>query len=263
MRILDATGRGLIRVTGEDRRRLLHAMSTNHVEGMQPGDRHYTFFLNAQGRILADAWITCREEDLLIDTEPETRQKLFDHIDKYIIADDVTLEDVTEQYAVLVRSDGERYYPALGDRDAEIARLGLPAETADEAELERIEQGRPKYGVDFAENVLVQETQQMQAVHSNKGCYLGQEIVERVRARATVHKHLWPLRIEGEVAPEAGTEFFAGETKAGWVTSARYSPILGKVAAIGFVSAVFENGSKEMRLRGGSADGAQVLIARP
>lgn len=263
MKIVDATGRGLIRATGEDRKRLIHAMSTNHVEGMQPGDRHYTFFLNAQGRILADAWITCGEDYLLIDTEPETRQKLFDHIDKYIIADDVTLEDVTDQLAVLVRSDGERYYPAVAERETAVERLGLPVLSAEEAELDRIEQGRPKYGVDFAENVLVQETQQMQAVHSNKGCYLGQEIVERVRARATVHKHLWPLRIEGSVAPEAGTEFFAGETKAGWITSARYSPRLGKVAAIGFVSAVYENGAKEMRLRGGGADGTQVLIARP
>ncbi len=50
--LIDLTSRGRIRVTGEDRARLLHAMSTNHIQGMQPGQGVYAFFLNAQGRIL-------------------------------------------------------------------------------------------------------------------------------------------------------------------------------------------------------------------
>ena len=259
--IADLTGRGLIQVTGEDRKRLIHAMSTNHIEQMQPGDQLYAFFLNAQGRILADAWISCREDHLLLDTEPEVRQKLFEHLDKFIIADDAYLEDVTEQYGVL--TDGEqRWYPKREEKDAEISRRGQRVLAAAEYEVARLEHGVPRYGVDLPETVLVQETQQMQAVSFTKGCYLGQEIVERVRARATVHKHLWPLRVTGEAAPESGAEFFAGETKAGWVTSAAYSTRLGQVVALGYVSAAFESGAKEMRLRGGAADGAQVLIAR-
>ena len=54
---IDLSSRGKIRVTGEDRARLLHAMTTNHISGMQPGEGLYAFFLNAQGRILADAFI--------------------------------------------------------------------------------------------------------------------------------------------------------------------------------------------------------------
>src|ERR1700739_818755 len=91
--LLDLSQRGRIRVTGEDRARLLHAMTTNHVEGMKPGDGLYAFFFNAQGRILADAYILCFDEHFLLDTEPETRQSLFEHLDHFIIADDVTLED--------------------------------------------------------------------------------------------------------------------------------------------------------------------------
>lgn len=260
--LADGTGRGLIQVTGEDRRRLIHAMSTNHIEEMQPGDQRYTFFLNAQGRIIADAWVVCGESDLLLDTEAATREKLFAHLDKFIIADDAYLEDVTEQYAVLVDEEGRRYYPRREEKQAEIERLGRPVLTVEEAEVRRIEKGEPRYGVDIPETVLVQETQQMQAVHFAKGCYLGQEIVERVRARATVHKHLWPLRVASEAIPEAHTEFFAGETKAGWITSAAYSPRLKQVVALGYVSAAYSSGAKEMRLRGGAADGAQVLIAR-
>ncbi|MEK7404791.1 MAG: aminomethyl transferase family protein, partial [Acidobacteriota bacterium] len=56
---LDLTGRGVIRVTGEDRVRLLHAMVTNHVEQLKPGEVCYAFFLSAQGRILADVNLLC------------------------------------------------------------------------------------------------------------------------------------------------------------------------------------------------------------
>ncbi|HVW08628.1 MAG TPA: hypothetical protein VHC90_08600, partial [Bryobacteraceae bacterium] len=95
--VIDLSTRGRIRVTGEDRARLLHAMSTNHVQGMQPGDVQYTFFLNAQGQIQADAYILCFEDHLLIDAEPAVRHSLYEHLDRYIIADDVTLEDVTDE----------------------------------------------------------------------------------------------------------------------------------------------------------------------
>src|SRR5580658_4731152 len=95
--LLDLSSRGRIRVTGDDRARLLHAMTTNHIQQMKPGEGVYAFFLNAQGRILADAYILCFEDHLLLDTEAETRDALFHHLDKFIIADDVTLEDVTSE----------------------------------------------------------------------------------------------------------------------------------------------------------------------
>src|SRR5215467_8065961 len=91
--LLDLTGRGAIRVTGEDRARLLHAISSNHIEGLQPGGGCYAFFLNAQGKILADANILCFADHLLLDTEPETRESLRRHVEKYVIAEDVTLEE--------------------------------------------------------------------------------------------------------------------------------------------------------------------------
>ena len=98
---INLSGRGEIIATGEDRARLLHAMSTNHIQGLEEGQGCYVFFLNAQGRILADANILNVGDSLLIDTEPETRSKLFAHLDQYIIADDVTLTDDTENLAVV------------------------------------------------------------------------------------------------------------------------------------------------------------------
>src|SRR6266567_7699075 len=78
--LLDLSARGRIRVTGEDRARLLHAMTTNHVQQMKPGDGLYTFFLNAQGRILADAFVLCFDDHFLLDTAAETRRPLFEHL---------------------------------------------------------------------------------------------------------------------------------------------------------------------------------------
>src|SRR5437899_2251371 len=94
--ILDLSPRGRIRVTGDDRARLLHAMTTNHVQQLKPGEGVYAFFLNAQGRILADAYVLCFGDHFLLDTEPETRTLVYEHLDRYIIADDVTLEDITD-----------------------------------------------------------------------------------------------------------------------------------------------------------------------
>ena len=95
--LVDLSSRGRIRVTGDDRARLLHAMTTNHIQQMRPGDGLYAFFLNAHGRILADACVFCFEDHFLLDTEASTRRSLFQHLDQFIIADDVTLEDVTDE----------------------------------------------------------------------------------------------------------------------------------------------------------------------
>ncbi len=98
---LDVSGRGKIRVTGEDQARLLHALATNHIEQLAAGSGCYAFFLTAQGRILADVNVLCRPDSFLLDTESETRQKLLEHLDKFIIADDVTLEDLTPALATI------------------------------------------------------------------------------------------------------------------------------------------------------------------
>ncbi len=69
----------------------------------------------------------------------------------------------------------------------------------------RIAEAIPAYGIDIAERDLPQETSQMRALHFNKGCYLGQEIVERIHSRGSVHRHLRALELSGPL-PTAGTE---------------------------------------------------------
>jgi folate-binding protein YgfZ len=83
----------------------------------------------------------------------------------------------------------------------------------------RIAEGIPLYGVDMVERDLPQETSQTRALHFSKGCYLGQEIVERIRSRGNVHRHLRQLEIEGPI-PASGTELTLDGAQAGQITSA-------------------------------------------
>lgn len=283
---IDLRARGLIRMTGEDRARLLHAMTTNHIQQLKPGDWCYTFFLNAQGRILADAYVLCRDEEILLDVEPERRVFVMEHLDKFIIADDVTLEDVTEQYALVgiegahsaapdtfglavpgitaTGASGVRVYVEAARRDellAQLAAAGIPEADAAAVEAVRLENARPRYGVDVTEGYLVQETRLMHAVSFSKGCYLGQEIVERVRARANPHKYLTHLWIETETAPAPGTELKGGGASVGKITSAAYSPANGKVAALAYVQTAWTLAGKEMNCEGARAVVSERMVA--
>ena len=273
---IDLSRRGKIRATGDDRARLLHAMSTNNVSAMQAGDGLYAFFLNAQGRILADAYVYNLGEAIWLDTEPEVAAKILEHLDKYIIADDVTLEDETGQWAAIglegpasiacatelgiavpeqkyhwlefgdgfvarvasATPDGLRVFLPSGQEGDFVRRLeaaGIPQVQGEDARVVRLENGIPRYGEDITERFLVQETQALHGVHFNKGCYLGQEIVERVRSRGQVHRLLAPIRIKSKEPVAAGTKLVAGDAKAAEVTSSVYSPALGEVVALAYV----------------------------
>lgn len=264
---IDLSDRGKIRITGEDRARLLHAMSTNDVQHLAPQQGAYAFFLTAVGRILADANIYNLGDSLFLDTEPETASKLAEHLDKYIIADDAVVENETAQWVCIGIEGPDSLeaavrlaipipgspYAILDYEDGFVVRIAatgpvglrvfthsrpefdLPFASPAEARLVRIENGIPRYGDDISERYLVQETQQMHAVHTNKGCYLGQEIVERVRSRGQVHRVLMPVRVHTTTPPAPGTKLLAGGENAAEITSAEFSPALGEVVALAYV----------------------------
>jgi len=269
---LDLSARGRIKLTGEDRARLLHAMTTNHVQQLTPGSGCYAFFLTTQGRILSDVNILCRPDHFLLDLEPETREKIYQHLDHYIIADDVTLEDITAETATIAvegpksgtvleavgapipeadyssaewdmrlvarlgatGSPGFFIFAPVAEKDkllAEIEAAGAVAADAEAFRVVRLEHGRARYGEDLSERFLAQEANQPHALHFSKGCYLGQEIVERVRSRGQVHRVLMPLQFDSKEPPAAGTKLEGGTE----ITSAAYSPGLDKVVALAYV----------------------------
>jgi tRNA-modifying protein YgfZ len=288
----DLSTRGRIRATGEDRKRLLHALTTNHVQDLAPGKGLYAFYLNAQGRVLADAVILCAEDHLLILTEQETRLSVLEHIDRFIIADDVALEDATEtscefalegpqaawvlaslgapvpeeeynwklwhDVAILrATSTGQQGFRMIApienkaDMQAMLASMAPEASAGDVLAV-RLENCRPRYGDDITERYIAHETGQMQALHFNKGCYLGQEIVERVRSRGLLNRQLTPLSISGSTIPAHGDKIFDGEKAVGEVTSAAWSPAGNSVRALAYLRLEARN-SAGLHTAGGDA----------
>jgi folate-binding protein YgfZ len=130
----------------------------------------------------------------------------------------------------------------------------------------RIAEGIPAYGIDMMERDLPQETSQMRALHFAKGCYLGQEIVERIHSRGSVHRHLRPLELSGPV-PSRGTELALEDgTVAGEITSAAELPLKNgrRVFALGMMRTEAEARGPVFRYKAEDADGtAQILQAPP
>jgi folate-binding protein YgfZ len=128
----------------------------------------------------------------------------------------------------------------------------------------RIAEGIPAYGIDMMERDLPQETSQMRALSFSKGCYLGQEIVERIRSRGNVHRHLRGLELEGPV-PEAGVDLISDGVAAGKITSAAELPLTGgsRVFALGMMRAEAEARTQEMTYTAGAVTGKARLLAVP
>jgi folate-binding protein YgfZ len=153
---------------------------------------------------------------------------------------------------------------------------GLGTAGASQAGTERLEafriaEGIPAYGIDIVERDLPQETSQMRALHFSKGCYLGQEVVERIHSRGSVHKHLRHLELSGPL-PSAGAELTfedeaAGSTAAaGQITSAAELalPSGRRIFALGMVREDAEARKQPLSYTAGSTKGtARILEAAP
>jgi aminomethyltransferase len=134
---------------------------------------------------------------------------------------------------------------------AHLTKAGVPEADLATAEVVRLENGRPRYGIDITETTLPQETQVANAVHPSKGCYIGQEIVERVRSRGHVNKMIAALEIQTAEPPAAGAKIEADGKEVGVITSAAFSPARNHVVALGMVRAEALGGA--LMVQGASA----------
>ena len=107
--VYDLSSRAKIAVTGGDRVRWMNGMVTNNVRDLATGHGVYAFMLNAQGRIQADLYVFQRGDSLLVDTERGQRDKVLQLFDRYIIADDVEITDISDKITPLgVAGPGSR-----------------------------------------------------------------------------------------------------------------------------------------------------------
>jgi aminomethyltransferase len=164
-----------------------------------------------------------------------------------------------EGYDIFVGSDlAMRLWELLtkNGEEFEIKPVGLEA-----MEVLRIEAGIPRYGIDMDESTIPIEAGLWHALSFDKGCYVGQEVVARIKWRGHVNRHLVGFVIEGEDLPGSGDKVLHGEREIGYITSSVFSPALKKGIALGYIRREFiEPGTKvSVSLGEGEIESAEVV----
>ena len=283
---LDLSNRAVLEFTGADRVPYLQGLISNDLRSLSSGEGMYAAFLTQQGKVLGDCRVLARDDRFILDLWEPLKSKILDHLNRYLVADEVEINDLTDRYTFLSiqgphsvqllekligkdeqpQRSGAHSTAKVGGLEVLICRyshtgedgfdLMIPiasvenvarrlTETAlaysaqwvgtDAYEVLRLEAGIPRYGIDITEDHLILETGLNHAVSFNKGCYLGQEVVERIRSRGHVNKNLTGLVIDGETPPTAHSKVLVGEREIGQITSSVYSPALSSAIALAYV----------------------------
>jgi tRNA-modifying protein YgfZ len=239
-----------LRITGVDCVAFLHGQCTNDIKTLQTSQSCYAAFLTAKGKMRGDAYVVCLKDAFLLDASEGLQASL----EKFIITEDVAIEDVSSSLGawlivggVASPSGGGPTIPAEAVAFTHPLGLGvlspvpLPV-TLDASTLDalRIEAGVPAWSVDMDENTIpVEAGLAGRAISYDKGCYIGQETIARIRTYGHVNRQLVQLSVAGDRLAERGTKILTSEQEVGQVTSAARSNRLGKVLALGYIRREF------------------------
>ncbi len=321
--LIDLTSRGRILVNGSEAVQFLNGLITNDMKTLEENSWMPAAFPNVQGRLIAHVRVVriVREGEantdanfsptFLIDTEPVTHERVFKTIERFTLAGDFRVSDITNQTAQLtlqgkgaaelvrtVVSEEAATLPANGaartkwhNADVMLIRsthtgedgfdLIVNSEHAaslwesfisagarpvgyDALEILRIEAGIPRYGIDMDESNVVTETGLDDAVSYTKGCYVGQEIIARIKYRGHVAKKLAGLAFNQPVNVESGANIKSTDDKEiGRVTSVAYSSRLGKTIALGYLKYNYLAPGTEVKITLASGETIATVVALP
>ena len=275
----DLSARAKLRLTGADRVRFLNGQTTNDVRRARAEATQESCVLNARGHLDAHLFLFATPNDIWMDVDQELRGQLSIRIERYVIADDVVIEDVTDQFALFhVLADSEPKTAAatfclrsrrLGSEGwdlwvesagAEKMRNVLAADyrAMDESEWEvlRIENGIPRWGRELTPEIIPPEANlQMRAIDYEKGCYIGQEVISRMKMSGQTRQRLSGLTSGIALVP--GMEVRAGTKVVGRVTSAVFSQRMNSHIALAMIKRGYtEPGRSLVTL----ADGAETTV---
>jgi len=231
-------------VSGVDRVDFLHGQCTNDIKRLRPGESCYAAFLNAKGKMRGEGQVICSDDSFLLEVNPGLAPSL----EKFIITEDVTIEDVSASLGEWLVIGGK-----VGEVPEQVVAFQHPLGwvvisegpmtatiSADELEVLRIEAGMPKWGMDMDENTIPNEAGlEARAISYDKGCYIGQETIARIKTYGHVNRRLVQMAVAGESVPAHGDKLFVDGREVGQVTSAARSLRLGKPLALGYVRREF------------------------
>lgn len=290
-----------LRATGGDRVGFLQGMLSNDVAALVPGTGCRALLLSEQGKATAELVVLAGDEvvaldgvgaasiaraaldrfivadDVELDAGPSSRVfavigpeagavlarvglpvpvDAFGHAPSGIPTDVPHVVRSREGLTCRVRRDEA---DAVWRRFVDEGRARPVGHTA--FEVLRVEQGRPWHGRDVRTDTLALEAPYEDSISFKKGCYLGQEVMERVTARGHVNRKLVGVAIEGDV-PKTGTHLYAGDRDVGWVTTAVHSWRFGGTIALAYVRRESLEPGTSLTL-GGPTGAAAVVRALP
>ena len=258
---LDLSARAKFRLTGTDRFRFLNGQITNDLRKATETVAIEACVLNAKGKMNGHLFVSAQGDSFLVDAEPELRETLQTRLERYIIADEVQIEDVTNQLSLFHVLSEKSQTPAYGctpsarrfakqgfDIWSEPARHNAVREQLSStfalldfaaAEVMRIEQGIPRWGCELIEEIIpIEANLEQRTIDYEKGCYIGQEVISRMKMSGQTNKRLCGLVSLGDVPLKPGMKLAAPSAvgrEVGWITSATHSERLGKKIALGYV----------------------------
>lgn len=263
---LYAPARSVLRVAGEEAGDFLDALVTNDVSRATPEAPVYAGLLSPQGKVIADL-IAFRADDgaLLLDVDAARAEDLLRRLTLYRLRRKIALENVSDRFHVVVHTDGQSGLPAdprrpdgsIGARVIEAAAPAPPDPLADYA-AHLVAAGVPDLSVDAApEEVFALEAlfEELHGVDFQKGCFIGQENVSRMKRRATTRRKFCRIAFEGP-SPAFGSEITAGPAQLGSVRSG----VDGRAIALLRLDRAREATDKNIPL---TADGVTVRLDPP
>jgi aminomethyltransferase len=312
--IVDRGHHGLLEVTGRDRAKFLHAILSNDITALAPGQGCAATLLDVHGKVQVLLVVLALEDRLLVITPVDLAAKTNEALDTYLFSEKAYFRDATGEEAMhmlagpeapalarrltgalpddrpwthttgtigrtavrVVRGSGETgeseiwLMSAAADGAAvwDAARAaGVPAVGASAFESLRIEAGTPGFPEDIGPSVLLPEVPFAHLVSYGKGCYIGQEVIVRIRDRGHVNRFLRGLVLEGETVPDPGAAVLASDTEVGKVTSATWCPSLERPIALALVRRQHADAGMAVSVRVGDgivrATVADLPFARP
>lgn len=233
-----------LRVFGPDSGAFLQGQFTNDLRDIRaPGDAVYGLWLNQKGKVLADSFVVGAGENAFwLGSYFSAAAVIRERLDAYLIADDVTIEDLTNEWTGVTVMGGPRaasndaiafagrrggrepareyLIPSTGAAEFIGSLKGATELSADEMERRRIDARIPAVPCDVGPGDLPNEAGlETVAISYNKGCYLGQEVMARLHSMGQVRRRL--LRVTGSgPIPSLPAPLFQGERKIGELRSA-------------------------------------------
>ncbi|MFQ5795808.1 MAG: YgfZ/GcvT domain-containing protein, partial [Candidatus Bipolaricaulia bacterium] len=151
---------------------------------------------------------------------------------------------------VVARDDAPALWQKLRSTEPSVTPVGMHA-----LNLLRVEAGIPWFGIDMDQTRLpIEADLEERAISYTKGCYIGQEIIARVKAYGEVGKKLRGLVIEGAAPPPVASKIFKEDQEIGWITSSIYSPALDRPIALAYIRRGHNDPGTPVVVRNAEAD---------